>query len=96
LESPLKKGNNIFLKEFSSIYLGILNYYDLIISKIFRFSSVDLDDCLALFRTKYKEINVEKLKNRFFETSSYDTSDERNKKNFNHFLRILEKEGLKI
>jgi hypothetical protein len=51
---------------------------------------------LALYKAKYKEINVEKLKKRFFETSSYDTSDERNKKNFNHFLRILEKEGLKI
>ena len=36
LESPLKEGNNIFLKEFSHIYLGVLNYYDLITSKLFR------------------------------------------------------------
>jgi len=31
LESPLKEGNNMLYKEFSHIYLGILNYYDLII-----------------------------------------------------------------
>ena len=96
LESPLEEGNNMPFKEFSFIYLGILNYYDLIISKIFRFSSVDVDDCLSLFRAKHKEIDIEKLKNRFFETSLYDISDEKNKRNLRHFLSILEKEKLKI
>jgi len=96
LESPLKEGNNVPYKEFSFIYLGILNYYDLIISKIFRYSTVDMDDCLALFREKYKDINMEKLKKRFFETSSYDISDEKNKRNFKHFLDKLEKERFKI
>lgn len=96
LESPLEKGNNIPLEEFSHIYLGVLNYYDLIISKIFRFDSVDIDDCLVLFRAKHKEIDYEKLKNRFYETSSYDISDDKNKKNFKYFLSILRKEGFKI
>ena len=53
LESPLKERNNLKYKEFSSIYLGILNYYDLIISKIFRCSSVDIQDCKALFKAKH-------------------------------------------
>ena len=96
LESPLEKGNNKPFKEFSYIYLGILNYYDLIIAKIFRYTSVDIDDCLALFNAKHKEINIEKLKERFYETSSYDISDEKNKKNFIQFLKILEKEKFKI
>lgn len=96
LESPLKRGNNILFKEFAHIYLGILNYYDLIISKLFRYASVDVDDCLALFKAKNKEMDMKKLKNRFYETSSYDISDERNKKNFEIFLRHLKKEGFKI
>jgi len=96
LESPLKEGNNVPCKEFSNLYLGILNYYDLIIVKIFRYSSVDIDDCLALFKAKHKEINMKKLKERFYETSSYDISDEKNKKNFRHFLKVLEKEKFKI
>jgi len=95
LESPLKNRNNLKYKEFSSIYLGILNIYDLIISKIFRYTSVDMEDCKALFKAKYKEINIEKLKKRFFETSSYDISDDKNKKNFKHFLKTLNKEGFK-
>lgn len=96
LESPLKEGNNMPFKEFSYLYLGILNYYDLIIAKVFRYSSVDIDDCLALFNAKHKEINIEKLKERFYETSSYDISDEKNKKNFRQFLKILQKEKFKI
>ncbi|MFH0731444.1 MAG: DUF6036 family nucleotidyltransferase [Candidatus Omnitrophota bacterium] len=96
LESSLEEGNNTLFKEFSYIYLGILNYYDLLISKIFRFTSVDMEDCLVLFKAKRKEIDIEKLKERFYETSSYDVSDERNKRNFRLFLHILEKEGFNI
>jgi hypothetical protein len=83
-------------KEFSSVSLGILNYYDLMISKLFRFTSTDLEDCLALFKAKHKEIDFEKLKKRFLETSSYDISDEKNKRNFEYFLNILKKEKFKL
>ena len=96
LESPLKDRNNLKYKEFSSIYLGVLNIYDLIISKIFRYTSADMEDCKALFKAKYKEINIQKLKKRFIETSSYDISDDKNRKNFKHFLKTLNKEGFQI
>ncbi len=87
-------GNHILFKEFSSIYLGILNYYDLIISKLFRYTPVDMDDCLTLLKEKSKEINLDKLKTRFYETSSYDISDEKNRNNFKYFLELLK--GKKI
>ena len=96
LESPLAEGNHVPYKEFSSVSLGILNYYDLMISKLFRFTSTDLEDCLALFKAKHKEIDFEKLKKRFLETSSYDISDEKNKRNFEYFLIILKKEKFKL
>jgi len=94
LESPLIKGNHILVKEFSRIYLGVLNYNDLIISKLFRASSVDIDDCLMLIRSKKDEINFELLKERFQETAAFDVSQDKVNKNFEHFLRVLKKEGL--
>jgi hypothetical protein len=96
LESPLQEGNNIVIKEFAHIYLGVLNYYDLIITKIFRSTSVDIEDCLALMREKYREIDTKKLKARYSETSSYDISHDKNIRNFKHFLDILKEEGFKI
>ena len=95
LESPLEAGNHIFFREFSSIYLGILNYYDLIITKILRYTSVDIDDCLTVLREKKREIYMEKLKSRFYETSSYDISDQKNRKNFEYFLEILKNERIR-
>ena len=65
IESPLEKKNNIKLKEFTYIYLGALNYYDLIISKIFRGHSQDFEDCLMLVKKAYQEIDLAYLKERF-------------------------------
>jgi len=94
LESPLVEGNHMFAKEFERIYLGILNYYDLIISKLFRGTTVDVDDCLALVKSKSKNIDFKRLKQRFKETASFDVSEDKVNKNFGHFLKVLEKEGL--
>lgn len=96
LESPLGKNNSMLIEEFSYIKLLVLNYYDLIISKVFRYATADIDDCLALFRAKRNEIDVKKLKDRFLETASYDTAEEKNKRNFGHFLNLLKKEGFEI
>lgn len=91
LKSPLDKGNNILVKEFSHVYLGVLNYYDIIISKLFRSSSVDMDDCLLLIKSKQKEIDLEKLTLRFKETASFDISEEKVNKNLEHFLKLIKK-----
>jgi len=94
LESPLDRGNNIPIKEFSRIYLGVLNYYDIITSKLFRGTSVDMEDCLMLMRAKGREISEEKLTARFSETASYDVSEDKVKNNFEHFRRLIKNEGL--
>lgn len=94
LESPLDKGNHTLVKEFSKIYLGILNYYDLIISKLFRAATVDIEDCLLLIKNKRKEIDLKHLAERFRKTASFDISEDKVNKNFEHFLNILKKEGL--
>lgn len=94
LESPLAEGNHVFVKEFNSIYLGVLNYYDIIISKLFRSATVDIDDCLLLVRSRNKEIDFNKLEERFKETASFDISEDKVNKNYEHFIKILEKEHL--
>ena len=94
LESPLEKGNHILFKEFSNIYLAVLNYYDLIISKLFRATAIDIDDCLLLVRNKKKDIDFKLLAQCFKETASFDISEDKVNKNFVHFMKILKKEGL--
>ncbi len=91
LESPLKKGNHVPVKEFSRIYLGMLNYYDLIIHKLFRATSVDIDDCLALIKVKGGEIDVKRLERRFRKTASFDVGEEKVNKNLAHFLGLIKK-----
>ena len=94
LESPLDKGNHILIKEYSYIYLGVLNYYDLIIAKLFRGATVDIEDCLALIKHKKQEIDIKMLINRFRETASFDVSEDKVNKNLEYFLKIIKKEGL--
>lgn len=94
LESPLEESNHILIEELSHIYLGVLNYYDLIIAKLFRSTTVDIEDCLALVRNKRKEINIDKLIKRYRETSSFDISQEKVDQHLESFLRLLKKEGL--
>ena len=94
LESPLEKGNHILVKEFDRIYLGVLNYYDIIISKLFRATALDINDCLVLIKDKKKGIDFKQLEKRFKETAAFDVSEDKANKNFEHFLRILKKEGL--
>ena len=94
LKSPLEKGNHILVKEFERIYLGVLNYYDIIISKLFRATAIDIDDCLVLIRSKKRDINIDQLTKRFKETASYDVSEGKVNKNLEYFLKILRKAGL--
>ncbi len=94
LESSLKKGNNVLIKEFNHIYLGVLNHYDIIISKLSRGTAVDNDDCLALLKSKKSEIDLVKLEKRFLETASYDVSEGVMISNWKHFLKLAKKEGL--
>jgi hypothetical protein len=95
LESPLEESNHILIEELSHIYLGVLNYYDLIIAKLFRSTTVDIEDCLALVRNKRKEIDIDKLIKRYRETSSFDISQEKVDQHLESFLRLLKKRGLK-
>jgi len=94
LDSPLDKRNHILVKEFSYIYLGVLNYYDLIIVKLFRGTTVDIEDCLSLMKNKRQGIDLNLLEKRFRETASFDVLEDKVNNNWEHFLKMIKKEGL--
>ena len=92
LETPLRDKGNIFYDEFTYIYMGILNFYDLIISKLFRGTQIDFEDCVMLAKVKRNEIDLNIFKERFLATASYNVSEERIVKNMEKFLQIIYKE----
>ncbi len=94
LVSPLEPGGHSLVKEFTYLYIGVLNSYNLIISKLFRCSSVDIDDCLMLVRARRQEIGIDVLRERFRETAQYEIAEDRVMLNWEHFQRVLKKDGL--
>lgn len=94
LDSPLAPEGNIKFKEFDKIYIGILNYYDIIITKLFRSTTVDIEDCIKLFKSRRAEIELDKLAGRFRQTASYDVSEDKVLGNYTNFISILKKEKL--
>lgn len=94
LENPLNEGNHTLLKEFSRLYIGVLNEYDLIASKLFRGTEVDFADCLMLVRAKISGMNIEYLKSHYLELAGYDVSEERLVRNLDYFLDRMRQEGI--
>jgi len=80
LDSPLDPGKHILIKRWSHIYLAVLNLTDLIITKMFRGTPVDRDDCIAAFTTGH--VKAEQLLERYSEAARYDLNPEKMMKNF--------------
>jgi hypothetical protein len=93
LESPIEKKNHHMLKEYSHLYLGILNEYDLIASKLIRGTEVDFNDCCMLVKFN-RNINIERLKRHFDELVSYDISQDRVRDNINILIKQLCEEDI--
>jgi len=94
LETPLNEGNHILLKEFSHFYIGVLNDYDLIASKLFRGSTVDFDDCLMLMKAHKEIIDIRHLELHFRELAKFDISENRVLGYLENFINLLRKEKL--
>jgi hypothetical protein len=94
LESPLKPKNHILFKEFSNIYIGILNSYDLIGSKLCRGTAVDFEDCLMLVKAQKDEIDIERVQEHSKELAMYDISEDKFVGNIERFIDLLKEENL--
>jgi hypothetical protein len=89
IDSPLEEGRHTLFKEFTFLYVGILNDYDLLISKLFRGNQTDIEDCLALIRHRKEKFDLPTFERRFRETASYDVSENRVIKNLEYFMSLL-------
>ncbi len=87
LTSPLDRGGNKKIRVWKKIYLGVLNPIDLIISKMFRGTDVDVKDCLTLLHNE--KVDLKKLEARYRETAKYEVSEERVLGNLDLLLRPL-------
>jgi len=94
LESPLEERRHSTLKEFSHLFIGILNDYDLIVSKLMRGTTVDFEDCLSLTEAHLTEIDMSRLIRHFYSMISYDVAEDRLKPNIDHYLELLREKGL--
>jgi len=95
LTFPLIRGGNIpFEIGTKHICLGILNFYDIIISKMFRGATADVEDCISLVENR--KINLRKLVSRYKETADYDINPRRMMINLIVFLRAMEKRGFRV
>ena len=92
LESPLDEGNHMLVKEFSHLYVGVLNEYDLIASKLFRGTEVDFEDCLMLVKAYRDKIDIKRVERHVKKLASYDISEKRIVENVVSFLNLLRKE----
>lgn len=89
LHSPLHEGRHTLLKEYSHLYIGILNHYDLISSKLMRGTSVDFQDCLQLAEVHHEEIDLDRLVRHFHEMLEYDVAEDRLRPNIDRFIEML-------
>ncbi len=63
-------------------------------SKIFRASSADVEDCLMLYQAKKGEIDLSQLERRYKETAQYHEPENRLLDHWEHFKRQLMKGNL--
>ena|SRR3989338_1985867 len=84
IDSPLEGNGHRKLWEGKKIYLGVLNAADLIITKLFRGTEQDVEDCLTLL--EHEALSLQALEARYRETARYEVSEERVIKNLEHFL----------
>jgi len=94
LDSPLEKERHTLLLEYSHLYIGILNDYDLIASKLMRGTTVDFEDCITLAKSRKDRIDLTKLADRFHRMVDLDISEDRIRPNIEVFLeRLNERDG---
>lgn len=94
LDDPLQTGHHAVFKEFSHLYVGILNEYDLIASKLFRGTDVDFEDCLMLVKTRKNFIDIHFLEKHAKELAFYDVGELRIMGQIARFMEILKEEKI--
>lgn len=93
LTSPLEEGGHKVIMEFNKLYLGVLNSYDLMITKLARGAEVDYQDCLTVLQNE--KLDWEKFEKRYKEAAKYSINfgigEEKAMKNFSELQKLYQK-----
>ena len=73
LNSPLERGRSLEWRAWKKIMVRTLNPLDLMISKMFRGTETDIQDCLLLFEKE--KVSVSEFEARYRETAKYDVGE---------------------
>ena len=92
LFSPLESDRHISVKAWPHIYLGALNFIDLIITKMFRGYPVDREDCLDAFAAG--KVDADELYARYSEAARYDLNPDKVMQNFVYLVEGLSEKRL--
>ena len=92
LDPVHEPGNHKVVKIYDKLTLGCLNSEDLIISKMFRGTQVDVQDSVLLI--KKENLDLESLAERYQETASYYYNSQDCKKNLKYLIDELREEGI--
>lgn len=91
LSSPLDPGGCRKWFEWKKIFVGILNPMDLMISKMFRGTETDIQDCLLLIAKE--KIDLKKFEARYRETAQYDISEAKVLRNLELLMMRMKGKG---
>jgi hypothetical protein len=92
LDPVQDEGRHRVIKSFKNIILACINPEDLIISKMFRGSMVDVQDSIIMI--KAENMDLTSLAQRYRETAGYYIRPEQCKTNLHYLIQDLETEGL--
>ena len=92
LYSPLESDRHILVKAWPHIYLGALNFIDLIITKMFRGYPLDREDCIDAFAAG--NVDADDLYARYSEAAQYDLNPEKVMQNFAYLMEGLSEKRL--
>lgn len=87
LNSPLEAGRHVMIKKWHHIYLGALNLVDLITTKMFRGTSVDIEDSIAAFATG--QVDADLLFHEYSRAAGYHLNPEKMMQNFSRMVERL-------
>lgn len=92
LDPVQEAGKHRVIKKYEQIVLACLNPDDLVISKMFRGTSVDVQDSIVMI--KKEKMNLSELAERYKETAGYYYNPESCKKSLGYLIAGLEDEKI--
>jgi hypothetical protein len=92
LDPIQKKGNHRFILSYKKITLGTLTAGDLVISKMFRGTTVDVDDSVLMIVSE--NLDLQQLAQRYKDTADYYYNPASCKTNLGYLIRELMDQGL--